>query len=231
MCCCSRTCDLRSDSSAGAPGRQAANYDQRAAHQEASKRMIKPVIVALLAAGALAACSGSYQGPETPSVQLAESSGVAAKTPVATSQAVEDVPVVAPPAREDYAPLLREALAALDRNDHEAAMLSYERVLARAEDPRDQVRALISLAMLRMLPSSSVVDMEAATIVMEELDRRIQAHDLRAEFFGEIDLLRLLRDKDARRRALEGANEKLRGDLAAKDDLIRQLRALTVEGD
>jgi hypothetical protein len=193
--------------------------------------MIKSFIAALLMTSALAACSGTYQGPETPTVQLPESSRVAATAAVPSDETSAAATVAETPPREGYELLLREALAAVDRNDHETAMLSYERMLARAEDPRDQVRALISLAMLRMLPSSSVVDMDAAVIVMEELERRINAHGLRSEFFGEIELLQLMRDQYVRRRALEAANEKLRSDLAVKDELLRQLRALTVEGD
>ena len=54
--------------------------------------------------------------------------------------------------RDDYDQVLRQASAAWERGDHKSALLFYERVLGRAEEPREQVRALIGMATLRLMP-------------------------------------------------------------------------------
>lgn len=152
-------------------------------------------------------------------------------------QAAEPGPVAAPPAAaaalavaqpEDYEPLLRAALDAHGRGDDETALRAYERVLGRADAPREQVRALIGIAMLRLLPSSTVHDDEASALVLDELQRRIRERGLEQEFFGDIELLRRLAAQDGEQRALRAENARLHRELKQKDDVIRQLRALTV---
>ncbi|MBP8925436.1 MAG: hypothetical protein KBG75_06250 [Pseudomonadales bacterium] len=126
--------------------------------------------------------------------------------------------------------MLRKSYDAYQSGDYETAMLGYERVLGRADDPADQVRALISLAMIRLLPSSKMKDAEAAAIIMEELDRRVKQNDLRYEFFGELELLGLISGRERDNAQLRAANDKLRKSLADKEELVRQLRALSVDG-
>ena len=132
--------------------------------------------------------------------------------------------------RDDYDQVLRQALAAFERGDHKTALLFYERVLGRAEDPRVQLRALMCMAMLRMMPSSKVADPKAAAIVVREFEKRVRENDLRHEFFGEFELLRMLAARESELRALRDTNRKLDAQLAAKDELVRQLRALSVDG-
>ena len=135
-----------------------------------------------------------------------------------------------PPAEEDFRPLLRDAHAAQQRGDYATAMRGYERMLATAHDSRNQVRALISIAMIRLLPSSKVHDPVAATVVMQELQRRVTAHNLQHEFFGELELLQLLMVREKELQGLRASDARLRREIAAKEQLIRQLRALTVGG-
>lgn len=135
----------------------------------------------------------------------------------------------APPA-EDYAPLLRAALEAHRRADDQAALLAYERVLGRADDPRDQIRALLCIAALRLLPSSKVHDEEAAAVVVRELERRLRDHGLEQEFFGELEIVQRLAAQDAEMEKLRKDNAALRRQLKQKEEVIRQLRALSVGG-
>jgi hypothetical protein len=74
-----------------------------------------------------------------------------------------------------------------------------------------------------------VHDVEAARVILEELDRRIEQAGLRYEFFGEMELLELVAKQDAALLAERAAGGKLRKEIAARDALIRQLRALSVE--
>ena len=182
---------------------------------------------ALLPAALLAAALGGCQG-------------VPAEAPV-REQAPAAQPVTAPaPAtlpdttpeqvRDDYEQVLRQASAAWERGDHKSALLFYERVLGRAAQPRDQVRALIGMATLRLMPSSKVADSAAAAVVLRELDLRLAAHDLRHEYYGQLALLRLLQAREGEMQALRESNRKLAAQLAAKEELVRQLRALSVDG-
>lgn len=131
--------------------------------------------------------------------------------------------------REDYTAMLRQAWEALRAGDYEGAMFAYERVLARADDSDQQIRALICLAMVRLMPSSEVHDLEAARIVLAELDRRIDLYGLRYAYFGEVELLRLLAEQGRQIDKLRDEQARLRKELAARDALIAQLRALSVD--
>ncbi len=133
--------------------------------------------------------------------------------------------------RDDFDQVLRQASAAWERGDHQSALLFYERVLGRAGEPRDQVRALIGMAALRLVPASTVADATAAAVVMRELDLRLAEHELHHEYFVQRELLRLLQAREGEMRALRESNRKLAAQLAAKDALVRQLRALSVDGD
>lgn len=132
--------------------------------------------------------------------------------------------------RDDYDQVLRQAGAAWERGDHKSALLFYERVLGRATEPHDQVCALIGMATLRLMPSSQVADAAAGAVVMRELDLRLAAHDLRHEYYGQLALLRLLQAREGEMQALRESNRKLAAQLKAKDELVRQLRALSVDG-
>ncbi len=130
---------------------------------------------------------------------------------------------------EDFDSLLRAGWWALRAGDAERAMLAYEKVLARADDSRMQVRALIVIAMARLMPSSVVHDEDAASIAMAELDRRVKLYGLEQEFFGELELLRLIAVQDRELRALRTGKRSLERGLKQRDEVIRQLRALSVE--
>lgn len=136
---------------------------------------------------------------------------------------------VADPLPEDFDSLLRAAWWALRAGDDQRAMLAYEKVLARADDSRMQLRALICIAMARLMPSSAVHDAEAAEMAMQELDRRVKLYGLEQEFFGELELLRLVAAQERELSALRTASGKLKRELARRDELIRQLRALSVD--
>lgn len=176
----------------------------------------------LVAALAVAGC-----GAVTAPVSLL----AAGDAPVVVAQAARPVPPPSPaPAQAGwYASELRAAWEAFRAGDYERAMLGYERVVSRADEPRIQIRALISLAMIRLLPSSKMHDVTAARVILEELDRRIDASGLRYEFFGELELLELVAKQDAALIAERAAGGRLRKELASRDALIRQLRALSVE--
>lgn len=133
------------------------------------------------------------------------------------------------PLPDDFDALLRESWRALRMGDSERAMLGYERVLARADDSRVQVRALICIATARLLPSSSAFDAQAGQLAMEELERRIRLYGLEQEFFGQVDLLRLVASQERELRTLREGNRRLKRDLAARDRLVEELRALSVE--
>jgi hypothetical protein len=183
-------------------------------------RYIAPLLAVCLTGG----CYGTYQ-------ELPDKSAATALVP-APVDAAPPAPAPAPVrSRESYEPLLRAAHAALQRGDYKQALLDYERVLGRADDPRDQIRALISVAMIRMTPSYGVNDAAAAGIVMAELERRIAKYQLQYEFFGELELLNLIRQREREWREARAVAEKLKRDLAAREELIRQLRAVTVEGN
>lgn len=188
--------------------------------------MPRRVVPGLLSVLLLAGCYGS--GESRPDADLGNVHQSVAPVCVAP---VPEQAVVAPNRGEDYQPLLREAHAALQRGDYESAMLAYERVLGRADDPRDQVRALINLAMIRLLPSSRMQDDEAAAMTMDELRRRIDANSLQYEFFGEIELLQLIQGHARQLRGHADKEAGLRKEIAAKEELIRQLRALSVDAD
>ena len=65
---------------------------------------------------------------------------------------------------------------------------------------------------------------------MRELDLRLAAHELRHEYYAQLELLRLLQAREGEMQALRESNRKLAAQLAAKDELVRQLRALSVDG-
>ena len=84
--------------------------------------------------------------------------------------------------------------------------------------------------MIRLLPSSKMKDAQAAAIIMEELERRVKQNDLQYEFFGELELLELIQGREGENARLRAANAQLRKSLADKEELVRQLRALSVDG-
>ena len=182
---------------------------------------------ALLAAPLLAAMLAGCQG--TPAeAPVREQAPPAQAVTAPAPAALPDTPPEQ--VRDDHEQVLRQAAAAWERGDHQSALLLYERVLGRATEPRDQVRALIGMATLRLMPSSKVADAAAAAVVMRELDLRLAAHDLRHEYYAQLELLRLLQAREGEMQALRESNRKLAAQLKAKDELVRQLRALSVDG-
>lgn len=158
---------------------------------------------------------------------LACAGGMAAQAtaPEATGKAA----ATAEPLPEDFDSLLRAGWWALRAGDEQRAMLAYEKILARADDARMQVRALIVIAMARLTPSSPVHDADAAELAMQELDRRVKLYGLEQEFFGELELLRRVAAQDRELKALRAGKRSLERELRKRDEVIRQLRALSVE--
>lgn len=152
-------------------------------------------------------------------VQAAESAAPASASRSATAD----------PLPEDFDSLLRAGWWALRAGDAERAMLVYEKVLARADDSRMQIRALIVIAMARLTPSSAVHDADAAQLAMDELDRRVKLYGLEQEFFGELELLRVVAAQDRELKALRAGKRSMARELKQREELIRQLRALSVE--
>jgi hypothetical protein len=64
---------------------------------------------------------------------------------------------------------------------------------------------------------------------MEELDRRVKLYGLEQEFFGELELLRLVAAQDRELKTLRGSRRSLEREIRQRDEVIRQLRALSVE--
>ena len=184
--------------------------------------MARQSLVCALIASVLLGC---YAPVAPPAVQEPAALSAAACAPCPAPEPVASKPQ---PRSGEYDALLRSAYNAYRSGDYEAAMLDYERVLGRADDPHDQIRVLISLAMIRLLPSSEMRDLEAAAIVMDELDRRIARFGLQHEFFGEIELLQLINTRERELRGLRAGNSALKKEIANRDEVIRQLRALTV---
>jgi len=125
---------------------------------------------------------------------------------------------------------LRTAYEAYASGDFEGALYDYERILSLTENPRVQVRALISLAMIRLLPSSPLRDAEAAQMILDEIAKRVERHQLRYEFFGELELLEQVGAQEAAIQSLKREQRALNKSLQQRDELIRQLRDLSVEG-
>lgn len=184
--------------------------------------MARNSLVCALIASALLGC---YAPVAPPAVQVPPTGAAPACVPCPAPETVAPKPL---PRSGEYDALLRSAYNAYRNGDYESAMLDYERVLGRADDPHDQIRVLISLAMIRLLPSSEMRDLEAAAIVMDELDRRIARFGLQHEFFGELELLQLINARERELRALRSDNSALKKEIANRDEVIRQLRALTV---
>ena len=188
----------------------------------APRRAPRALPAAALLALVLAGCQGVP--PERPAPEPASVTRPAAVLATVPDAVPEQVV-------EDYETALRQAATAWERGDHKSALLFYERVLGRATEPREQVRALIGMATLRLTPASKVEDAAAAGVVMRELELRLAASELRHEFFAQVELLRLLQSHAGEVQALRDANRKLSADLAAKNELVRQLRALSVGAD
>ncbi len=125
---------------------------------------------------------------------------------------------------------LHAAQEALDRGDYVAAMREWESVAAGAPSARDRAHALLGMVMLRVLPSSTLVDPRAAEVVIAEFERHVRENVLRDEFGIDIALLHVLAARERELAALRDANRTLSADLAAREALIRKLRALSVDG-
>lgn len=126
--------------------------------------------------------------------------------------------------------VLKDANKLYVSGDFEAAMHAYEEVVANSGDEREQLDALVSLAKLRLLPKSPVLDLEAARIVLDELILRIERFGLQHEYFGQVDLLESIQATEMEMQKVHRANEVLASELANKDEAIKRLKDLTVGG-
>jgi hypothetical protein len=188
-------------------------------------RLIRATPVLLLAL--LGACASAPSQPEAPPAATPEQ--VSQSLPVPPPEPCEPVVEPAPePVRPDLAPAFREAHNLYVSGNLEAAMLAYERLLARAEEPEDELNVLIALALIRMMPSSRVRDLEAAAMILEEIDKRTERASLFYRYFGQIELLRQIQSYEQRIANLHATNGSLKAELARKDEAIRKLRELTV---
>ena len=143
----------------------------------------------------------------------------------------EPPPQVIEPIQQDLQPAMREAHNLYVSGNLDAAMLAYERILARAEEPSDQLNALIALALIRLVPSSRLQDLEAASLILDEIDKRIERSDLYYAYFGQLELLRQIQSYQQRIANLRATNGSLEAELARKEEAIRKLRELTVGGN
>lgn len=168
---------------------------------------------------------------------VAGCAGAPAEPPPAEAHAATVEPVACEPAPEPepppktYDPALREAHRLYVNGDIEQAMLAYERILAAAEEPRDQLSALIALGLIRLLPSSPMRDVEVAGLILDEIEKRIGRSDLYYAFFGQIELLKQIQAYQARIVQLQGSKQALEAELGRKEEAIRKLRELTVGGN
>lgn len=182
-------------------------------------------VVLLLLAGLLGGCAAVPVEPAPPEASIAVQEPAAARAESVT-EASEPRDARPDPA----APGLQAALEALERNDHAAAMQAWEDVLEQAASAEDQARALLGMVLLRLLPSSAFSDPQAAGSLVDRFDRHVREHGLRREFVAEVELLRLLLARERDLQVLRASNRALSADLEARDNLIRKLRALSVDG-
>lgn len=174
------------------------------------------------ALGALAACaSAPVPQPQAPRAKVAEEPEVTAE-----HRAPEPVAAVAEPAPAG----LQAALAAFERGDHAAALRAWEEVAAQSPSARERAHALLGMVLLRVLPSSALADPQEAAALVARLEQHVNDGGLRAEFVVELELLRLLAARERELATARDANRALGAELAARENLIRKLRALSVDG-
>lgn len=192
------------------------------------------VLSLLVALNVLGGCAGA---PVERTASTEAASDATPVTPVATAvkMATRAEPESEPPQAESQLELpaagLRAAQEAFDRGDHVAAMHEWEGVAANAASARDRAHALLGILTLRVLPSSTLVDPRTAEALIAEFEQHVRKNSLHDEFGLDIALLRTLLAHGRELATLRDANRTLSADLAARDALIRKLRALSVEGN
>ena len=175
----------------------------------------------VLALGLLASCAAEQQAQlrREPEVRL------------------EPLPMCEPPAPQveavvqDLQPAMREAHDLYVSGNLDAAMLAFERILAQAEDPIDQLNSLMALGLIRLMPSSRLQDLDAAGLILDEIDKRLKRGALFYANFGQLELLRQIQSYQQRIANLRASNGSLEAELARKEEAIRKLRELTVGGN
>ncbi len=174
------------------------------------------------ALGALAACaSAPVPQPQAPRVKVVEEPELTAE-----HGAPEPVAAVAEPVPAG----LQAALAAFERGDHAAALRAWEEVAARSTSTREVAHALLGMVLLRVLPSSALLDPREEAALVARLEQHVNDAGLRTEFAVELELLRLLAARERDLATTREANRALGAELAARENLIRKLRALSVDG-
>lgn len=192
------------------------------------------VLSLLVALNVLGGCASAPVGPAA-STEAASSDA----TPVAPGATAVKTATRAEPESEPQAESrpelpaagLRAAQEAFDRGDHVAAMHEWESVAVNAASARDRAHALLGMLTLRVLPSSTLVDPRAAEALMAGFEQHVRENSLRDEFGLDVALLRALLVHGRELATLRNSNRALRADLAARDALIRKLRALSVGGN
>lgn len=202
------------------------------AHSAAVAAHRARVLSLLVALNVLGGCASAPVGPAASTE--AASSDATPVAPVATAVKTATRGEPEPhtgPRPELPAAGLRAAQEAFDRGDHVAAMHEWESVAVNAASARDRAHALLGMLTLRVLPSSTLVDPRAAEALMAGFEQHVRENSLHDEFGLDIALLRTLLVHGRELATLRNSNRALRADLAARDALIRKLRALSVGGN
>lgn len=181
------------------------------------------VPLAALALIALGAC-----GSQPPLEPASPESEVTAEAPADSPQTVEN-----PDSAQamQVAVMLHAAQEAFDQGDYAVAMREWESVATGTASPRERAQALLGMALLRVLPASVFTDPQAAESLLGEFERHVREHALRDEFGVDVVILRALASSARELATLHRENRALRSDLAAREELIRKLRALSVGRD
>lgn len=181
------------------------------------------VPLAALALIALGAC-----GSQPPLEPASPESEVAVEAPADSPQTVEN-----PDSAQamQVAVMLHAAQEAFDQGDYAVAMREWESVATGTASPRERAQALLGMALLRVLPASVFTDPQAAESLLGEFERHVREHALHDEFGVDVVILRALASSARELATLHRENRALRSDLAAREELIRKLRALSVGRD
>ena len=182
------------------------------------------VPLAALALIALGAC-----GSQPPLEPASPEPEVAAEAPADSPQTVENPDSAQ--AMKAAAVMLHAAQEAFDQGDYAVAMREWESVATGTASPRERAQALLGMALLRVLPASVFTDPQAAESLLGEFERHVREHALRDEFGVDVVILRALASSARELATLHRENRALRSDLAAREELIRKLRALSVGRD
>jgi len=156
--------------------------------------------------------------------------GASVPPPAPPGRAAAAAPV-GTPAPEDAQALLLEAQAALRSGNEQGALQLCDRVRGSAVPARVQAGALVCIATVRFTPGAKLADAQAGSRALAALEQLVREQDVAEQFAPAMEILRRLQSSESGARALREQNRKFEADLAARDKLIRDLRALSVERD